>query len=98
MVIKRVGPLSVAKMAAVLYAGIGLLVGAVFALIGMAGLATQLGSDHAGSAFLGPLFGVGAIVILPICYAIGGFIFALIMAAIFNLASGITGGIEIDVQ
>jgi hypothetical protein len=98
MVIKRVGPLSVAKIAAVLYAGIGLLVGAVFALIGMAGLASRMGSDNPGSAFLGPLFGVGAIVILPVCYGIGGFIIALIMAAIFNLAAGITGGIEIDVQ
>jgi hypothetical protein len=98
MVIKRVGALSVAKIAAVLYGGIGLLVGAVLALIGMAGLASRIGSDNPGSAFLGPIFGVGAIVIVPICYAIGGFIIALIMAAIFNLAAGITGGIEIDVQ
>jgi hypothetical protein len=98
MVIKRVGPLSVAKIAAVLYGGIGLIVGGVLALIGMAGLASRIYSDNPGSSFLGPLFGVGAIVILPICYAIGGFIVALIMAAIFNVAAGITGGVEIDVQ
>jgi hypothetical protein len=98
MVIKRVGALSLAKIAAVLYGGIGLLVGGAFALIGMAGIASRFGSDNPGASFIGPLFGVGAIIIVPICYAIGGFVVALIMAGIFNLAAGITGGVEIDVQ
>jgi hypothetical protein len=42
------------------------------------------------------LFGAGAIVILPICYAAFGFIMTLIMTALFNVIVGITGGIEVD--
>ncbi len=98
MVIKRIGALSLAKIAAVLYAGIGLLIGAVFALIGMAGFAGQMGGASSALPFGGMLFGVGAIVILPICYGVMGFIFTLIGATIFNVAAGLTGGVEIEVQ
>ena len=98
MVIKRVGPLSVAKIAAVLYAGIGLFIGAFFALIGMAGFASQMGGASSSLPFGGMLFGVGAIVILPICYGAMGFIFTLIGAMIFNFAAGLTGGVELEVQ
>ena len=98
MVIKRVGALSIAKIAAVLYAGIGLLLGLVFTLIGMAGFAGRLGADSGAPSFLGMLFGVGAIVILPICYGLIGFVFTLIGAALFNAAARITGGVEIEVQ
>ena len=98
MVIKRIGALSLAKIAAVLYAGIGLLIGAVFALVGMAGFASQMGGAGSALPFGGMLFGVGAIVILPICYGVMGFIFTLIGATIFNAAARLTGGVEIEVQ
>ncbi len=98
MVIKRIGALSLAKIAAVLYAGIGLLIGAVFSLIGMAGFASQMGDASSGLPFVGMLFGVGAIIILPICYGLIGFIFTLIGATIFNAAARLTGGVEIEVQ
>jgi hypothetical protein len=98
MVIKRIGPLSVAKIAAVLYAGIGLLIGVAFALLGMAGLGNRLSEDGSTIPMMGLFFGVGAIVILPICYAIMGFVITLISAGLFNLAAGVTGGVEIDVQ
>ena len=98
MVIKRIGPLSVAKIAAVLYAGIGLLIGVAFALLGMAGLTNRLSEDGSPIPMMGLFFGVGAIIILPICYAIMGFVITLISAGLFNLAAGVTGGVEIDVQ
>jgi len=97
MVIKRVGAMSVAKIAAVLYAGMGLLLGAVFSLVGMAGFGAMANSGDA-PPFMGMIFGVGAIVILPICYGIGGFIFTLIAASLFNVAAGMTGGVEVEVQ
>jgi len=40
--------------------------------------------------------GAGAIVIMPIFYGVLGFIGTLIMASLFNLVVGITGGIEVD--
>ena len=98
MVIKRVGALSVAKIAAVVYAGIGLLIGAVFALIGMTGLATGLAADNSSGPMVGAMFGIGAIVFMPILYGIMGFIGTLIGATVFNLAAKMTGGLEIEVQ
>jgi hypothetical protein len=44
------------------------------------------------------MFGVGAIIVLPICYAIFGFIGSFIFALIFNFAAGMTGGIEVETR
>ena len=96
MVIKRIGPLSVAKISFVLYAFIGLIVGACVALIGMAGFA--LGDAGRTGPFLGMALGVGAVIVMPVFYGVLGFLVALIGAAIYNLAAGIVGGVEIDVQ
>lgn len=98
MVITKVGVLSVAKIAAVLYAGIGLIIGGLFSLIGMAGMAGGLASENTGGALGSAIFGVGAIIILPIFYGVIGFIGTLIGAFLFNLAAGITGGVEIEVK
>ena len=97
MVITRVNAFSVAKVAAVLYAGIGLIAGALFSLIGMVGIGSALGNVE-GAGFMSALFGVGAIIFLPICYAIFGFIGSFIFASIFNLAAGMTGGIEVETR
>jgi hypothetical protein len=69
----------------------------MFSLIGMAGLTSAM-SGTEGGTFIGMLFGVGAIVILPICYGIMGFIISFISAALFNVAAGMTGGIEITTK
>ena len=98
MVITRVGVLSVAKIGAVLYAGIGLIVGGLFSLIGLAGFAGSLASDSPGGAVGAAMFGAGAIIILPIFYGVLGFVATLIGAFLFNLAAGITGGVEIEVK
>ena len=94
MIIKRVAPLSLAKVSAALYALLGLIFGACISLISMAGSAfapKELGG-------MSMLFGVGAIVALPIFYGILGFIFSLIGAALYNLIASWVGGVEIDVQ
>jgi hypothetical protein len=97
MVITKVNAFSVAKVAAVLYAGIGLLAGALFSLIGMVGIGSAFAGVE-GAGFMSALFGVGAIIFLPICYAIFGFIGSFIFASIFNFAAGMTGGIEIETR
>ena len=45
-----------------------------------------------------PMFGAGAIVILPILYGGLGFVATLIAAWVYNVVAGIVGGIELDVQ
>ena len=93
MVVKRVGPLSCAKVAGLLYAALGLIGGIIIALLSVAG---AFASDSSGG--FGALLGVGAIVIAPIFYGCLGFVFALIAAALYNFAAGFIGGVELDVQ
>ncbi len=88
MVIKRVEPVSAAKIAAVIYALMGLLLALVFWAIG----------SMAGGMMSSPLplggAGIAAVIILPIVYACVGFIATLIGAMIYNLAAGWVGGVE----
>ena len=99
MVVKRVGPLSVAKNAALLYAMLGLIIGGFFSLAAMAGAFSAAGEDGGGvAAGIAGLLGVGAIVIAPIMYACIGFVGALIMSVLYNIVSSMVGGIELDVE
>jgi hypothetical protein len=94
MVIRRVAPLSVAKISGALYALMGLIVGALFSLASVAG---GLMARQDGGAMFGALFGVGAIVLFPILYGVLGFLVTLVAAWLYNLAAGWVGGVEIDV-
>jgi hypothetical protein len=95
MVIQRIGPLSTAKVAGVLYAGLGLLIGAIFSLVAvMGGFAT----DEVGGGMMGAFMGVGAIIFLPLFYGAMGFCMTALMAWLFNIAAGIAGGVEVDVR
>src|SRR5262245_38364997 len=91
MVIQRVGPVSCAKIVGTLYAVLGLVFGAVFSVFAMVGGAA---SDNSGFGAMGALLGVGAIVLLPICYGALGFISTFIGAWLYNLLAGAVGGIE----
>jgi hypothetical protein len=95
MVVKRVAPMSVAKVAATLYAILGLIFGGIISVISFAGQALMPASEDGG--MMGMLFGVAAVVILPIFYACLGFVLSLLMTALYNLAAGWVGGIEVDV-
>jgi hypothetical protein len=98
MVIRRISPMSCAKVCGLLYAVIGFLIGACFTLV-MVTIGSVLPQDEQRmGAFFGALFGGGAILILPIFYGVLGFIGGAIVAAVYNLIAGWTGGIEIDVQ
>ncbi len=94
MVVRRVGPLSVAKISGVLYAIFGFIAGAFISLFSVVGSAFT--PDNAG--FPGLLFGIGAIILLPIVYGLLGFVFSLLGAALYNLIAGWVGGIELDLQ
>jgi hypothetical protein len=95
MVIKRIVPLSLAKIAGTLYGVMGLVFGCIVSLIAMAG---GFGSETPQNPALGALFGVGAIFILPIFYGGIGFVGMLIAAWLYNIIAGLVGGIELDVQ
>lgn len=96
MVINHVGPLSVAKVAGLLYAVLGLIFGAVISLIAVAG--GLGGGDEPGAGLQSVIFGAGAVVVLPIVYGCMGFVMMLLMAALYNATARIVGGVRIDVS
>lgn len=102
MVIKSIGPMSLAKLMGLLYAGIGFILGCIFALIGMLGGGAMMAAagQDSGAAGAGMMAGIGlfAIVLFPIFYGILGFVAGLISALLFNIATKFAGGLEIEVQ
>ena len=95
MVIKRIGPVSCAKITGTLYAILGLVFGSIFSLIALAG---GLASNRSGATGFGAIVGVGAIVVFPILYGGISFVVTLIGAWLYNVLAGMVGGIELDVQ
>lgn len=94
--LKRLNPMSVAKLQGLLGVIGGLIVGILVAIFtSIAGSALQQAGGQGGSglAFLG---GVGAIVGMPIMYGVVGFIGGLIGAWLYNLVAKWVGGIEIE--
>ena len=97
MVIKRVSPMSAAKIAGVLYAIMGLAFGAIISLFAMLGSA--FGGGQIGTPeFFPMLFGVGSVILFPIFYGCMGFVMTAIMAWLYNLVAGMVGGVQIDAQ
>jgi hypothetical protein len=93
--IKRFEPLSVMKIAAICYALLGLLEGALFSVFFASIPFANKGANM--PAFLGPIFGGLAIVAFPILFAVIGAIGGGLGAAIYNVAAKYVGGIEVEV-
>jgi len=96
MVIRRIRPLSAAKISGVIYAILGLILGAGISLLSLSSGLTARGA--AASAGLGAVFGAAAIVAMPIIYGVIGFVSALVGAWLYNLLAGMLGGIEMEVE
>jgi len=96
MIVRRVGPVSVAKIMGAVYALVGLLIGAIVSVISVVGGVLIPGEETSGMT--GALFGAAAIVVLPICYGALGLLTSLIGAALYNAVASVVGGVEIEVQ
>ena len=102
MVITKMGVLSLGKLMGLMYAGIGLLFGVLYALFAIVGggamLAMGGGSEGAlgGGMMIG--LGIGAVIVLPIFYGLLGFIIGLLSALFFNVAAKYAGGLEIETR
>lgn len=97
MVIRRVNPISAAKIGGILGVLLGLVVGACMSLWMMAlGSVAGAATDRPAMPFAGMIGGAAAIVIVPIFYGVFTFVFTLIYAALYNLAAKWVGGIEIE--
>ena len=87
--LNRIGPLSAAKVVAVLYAIFGLVMGAFLSVTAL------FRPDPGGVA---PLWGVAAVVFFPVLYGVGGFLVTLLTAWLYNVVAGVVGGVELDVR
>ena len=98
MILKRIGPLSLAKISGILYAILGLVAGFFFAAMAFIGAAIGSNFDGGRGAFPGILIGVVAIFAAPILYGLMGFLTGLVTAAIYNLLAGMIGGVEMEFE
>lgn len=101
MVIRRVDPMSCAKVLGLLNAVGGLIAGLMVSTIGLA--AGQLAQQGGGGAApmagaIGAMFGVGAIVFFPIVYGVIGFLAGVIGGLLYNVIAGLVGGIRLEVD
>jgi len=97
MIIKSVGVMSVARIAAAIYGIFGLIAGVILSLAAAGGLGIK---EEVSSevSWMGPFFGFGAILALPVLYFILGYLGGAIGAWVFNNASKAMGGLEIVVE
>jgi len=91
--LKKIGVLSAAKIIGVFDAILGLIGGALISVTSLIGATSGLGGEGAAS---GIIFGLGAVVCLPILYGAIGFIIGAIGAFIYNFLAQAIGGIEIE--
>ncbi len=95
MTIKRIDPMSCAKISGALNVILGLIIGSFVALASLAGVGRS--ASGIGGGF-GMLFGVASIIILPIVYGVIGFVGSLIAAAIYNALARAVGGVVIETE
>jgi len=95
MELRRIGVLSLAKISAAIYALLGLVGGAIVSLVSLV-VGTVAPAESGGA--LSALFGVAAVVVLPVFYGVVGFVGSLIMAALYNWLAGMVGGVHIDLR
>jgi hypothetical protein len=97
--VKRISPASALKVGAVVYAFFGLVVGVCTALFSMiAGSLGEMAGATFGARAIGLGFGASAIIIMPIAYAVVGAIGGAVGAALYNVAAGWVGGVEVDIS
>ncbi len=91
--VNRIGVLSLGKILAVVYGTLGLIFGILITSTSL-----LIGPGMYGSGSGGMLFGAAAVITLPVFYGIIGFVSGVITAWIFNAATGVIGGLEIEVE
>lgn len=90
----KIDVISLGKILGAIYGIFGLIAGLFITLISLVGAAALGG--NAGT--LGVIFGIGAIIFLPLFYGIMGFVVGALMAVIYNFVAQKFGGIKMDLK
>jgi hypothetical protein len=99
--IKRMGVFSCAKIYAIVMAAMGLIIGVIYGLIFMVvgGAMMAGGGRDSGTAGASSLvIGLVMMLAIPVFYGIIGFIGGIVGALVYNVAAGIVGGIELELE
>jgi hypothetical protein len=96
MIVRRLGVGSVAKVLGALHALWGFIFGLVLAVIALAGAGIGRAADDSLPFWVGPLFGAGAVVALPILYGVLGALFGALTAVLYNVVAGMVGGLHLE--
>lgn len=92
-IVKSFGVLSVAKIMGLIYGCLGLIFAPLFLLIGLMGsLAGQQKTPFAG------VFGIVFAILVPVIYALMGFISGAIGGLLYNLFAKLVGGFELELD
>jgi hypothetical protein len=91
--VKRIAPLQLGKMLAVLYGIMGLLFMPLFLI--MSAFSSHMPAGQRGGMMP---FGAGFAIAMPIMYAAMGFVFGALGALIYNVVAKWVGGIEVEVE
>ena len=94
MILRRIDPVSLAKILGLVYAILGLLFGGIFTLIALAGVAAK----NEGEEKFGFLFGAAAVILFPIFYGAMGALSGAIGALIYNVVAKWIGGVELELS
>jgi len=97
--LKRIDPLQAGKMLAALYGLLSLLIiPFMLAAMSFASLAARHGGGSAPAFPLMLGMGMGFMVLLPVFYAVMGFVFGVISAWLYNLLAKWLGGFELGFE
>jgi hypothetical protein len=96
MRITHIAPLSVGKIAFVLYGCMGLVACLLFIPMMMFGAMAQNSGGH--GLPMGAAFGIGMVVVIPVAYAVLGSLFAMAATVIYNVVAGMVGGVEMTIE
>ena len=91
--LKRIAPLQLGKMLALLYGILGLIFIPFFLI--MSAAASQMPAEQRAGMLA---FGAGFAILVPFIYAAMGFIGGIIGAVLYNLVAKWIGGIEVEVE
>lgn len=95
MRITHIAPLSVGKVAFVLYACLGLI--ACIFFVPML-LFTTMGQESGHGLPFGAAFGVAMVIVMPFVYGGLAALFAMAATVIYNIVAGMVGGVELTIE
>ena len=96
--IRRFGVISTANLVAGLYLILGVIFMIPLLLLLLAGVNVRTGPAGQDVAAASATAGVVLLVAIPLIMAVSGWIFTALACLVYNLAAGMTGGIQVELR